>query len=106
MATLKALDAGQQAPVTPEALYTCEICGTQTPASQTYSLAVIYRMPGPGIAGFQCPTEQHFGCSHEHAEQAMLACLEEHIKPIHSALTQHVQRLQHASLPAEDTPAT
>lgn len=74
----------------PERQYTCEACNKVTPESQTYSLALVYRMPGPGITAFQCPAEQHFACSHECAVAAMQACLKEHIEPIQQALQKQV----------------
>lgn len=48
--------------------------------ADAFSMAVVYRMPGRGKAPFQCPAEQHFACSHAHAKQALLACLNGHIE--------------------------
>lgn len=68
-------------------LIACEApgCTNSVPVSEVYSLAAVYRMPGPNVPAFQCPEEQHFGCSHEHAKWAMLECLMNHIEPLHQA---------------------
>lgn len=68
-------------------LIACEICGTQRPFRDMNSIAVGYRFPGKVDEGhrqvwlpaFQCGDEQHYGCCHEHAMLAALACLVLHI---------------------------
>jgi hypothetical protein len=60
--------------------HACEICDKIVPLNDMHSLAVVYRMPGPGSTAYQCPNEQHFGCCHEHAVLAALACLTSHIE--------------------------
>ena len=52
-------------------------CTVQKPLGQMFSMAIDYRMPGGKIpkSPYQCPNEQHFGCSHEHAMLALLQCL-------------------------------
>lgn len=66
----------------------CEVCGTVRPLKNMHSIAWGYRMPGliidhptrpHGYAAFQCPDEQHFGCTRDHAVLAMLACMFEHM---------------------------
>lgn len=78
----------------PEKQYTCEFpgCTNVTPASQTYSYIGGCAMPGPGLASFQCPGEQHFGCCPQHALDLHLACLLHHQVPIHN------QKLQEAGI--------
>lgn len=83
MSILPAIQPQQPAP---EITYTCEVCGAQTLEGDTFSLALVYRKPGRDIAAFQCPNEQHYACSHEHAVQAVMACLSEHIVPVHQAI--------------------
>jgi hypothetical protein len=60
--------------------HVCEICGKIVPLNDLHSLAVVYRMPGPGGTAYQCPNEQHYACSHEHAVLAVVACLTSHIE--------------------------
>jgi hypothetical protein len=68
-------------------LIACEICGTQRPFRDMNSIAVGYRFPGKVDQGhrqvwlqaYQCPDEQHYGCCHEHAMLAAIACLVLHI---------------------------
>lgn len=55
-------------------------CTAVKPLGEMFSMAVVYRMPGAGKAPYQCSQEQHFGCSHNHAKSALLACLESHIE--------------------------
>lgn len=50
-------------------------CSTKKPLGEMCSMAIVYRMPGPGTSPYQCPLEQHYGCCHEHAMLAMLVCL-------------------------------
>lgn len=50
-------------------------CSTKKTLGEMCSMAVVYRMPGPGTAPYQCPVEQHYGCCHEHAILALLKCL-------------------------------
>ena len=66
-------------------LVACEApgCPRSVTVADAFSLALVYRMPGRGVSAFQCRDEQHFGCSHDHAVQAMLACLRDHIEPAH-----------------------
>jgi hypothetical protein len=68
-----------------EVYYRCELpgCGKITHDSQTYSLAVGYRMPGAGLPAFQCEGTQHFACCPEHALEVVLLCLVSHILPAH-----------------------
>lgn len=63
-------------------LVVCEApgCPAQIPLSRAYSMAIVYRMPGPGKLPYQCPYEQHFACCHAHAKLAALACLQSHIE--------------------------
>ena len=106
MSILKPIDT--TAPEKPAPSYSCEApgCGKVTAAQNTYSLAVVYRMPGPGVPAFQCPNEQHFACCHEHAVQVMQACLNEHIVPLHQqmktqvALRAQMRAAQQAALEA------
>lgn len=102
MSILKSLEELLNPPVPEEIIYTCEICGAQTKEGDTYSLAWHYRKPGRGIPAFQCPGEQHFACSHEHAVQAMMACLEEHGEPILEIIRNKVTALreQQAMIPS------
>jgi hypothetical protein len=37
-------------------------------------------MPGTNVTAYQCGNEQHYACSHEHAVQAAMACLFDHIE--------------------------
>ncbi len=79
------------APAPPaEKMYPCEFpgCTNVTPASQTYSYVGGCAMPGPGLAAFQCPGEQHFGCCPQHALDLHLACLTSHQVPMHNMLLQ------------------
>ena len=72
-----------------EQLYiACEApgCSNSVTVKDAYSMAIVYRMPGRDVPGFQCAEEQHLGCSHAHAKAAMLACLSEHIEPVHIQL--------------------
>lgn len=39
-----------------------------------------------GITPFQCENEQHWGCTPEHAVDAMVLCVREHLLPGHAAL--------------------
>lgn len=55
-------------------------CATVKPLGQMFSLLIWYPMPGPGKAPYMCAHEQHYGCSHEHARAAVLACLDSHIE--------------------------
>lgn len=56
-------------------------CGVLVPLGQAFSMAVVYRMPGPGAPGpYQCAAQQHFGCSHACARAAVLLCLDTHIE--------------------------
>jgi len=50
-------------------------CTASKPLGDMCSMAVVYRMPGPGTSPYQCPDEQHYGCCHEHAILALLKCL-------------------------------
>jgi hypothetical protein len=58
----------------------CEICGTKVPTSQAFSIKLSYAVPGEGKNPYECPAVQHWACSHEHAEEAVMACLCEHIR--------------------------
>lgn len=83
MATLQPVNYAAPAPNLPSDPHPCEICGASVPLAQLHSIAIVYRMPGSlGSAmypAYQCPAEQHFACSHDHAAQAAQACLTEHI---------------------------
>lgn len=52
-------------------------CTVQKPLGHMFSMATDYRMPGGETpkSPYQCPQEQHFGCTHEHAMLALLQCL-------------------------------
>lgn len=58
----------------------CEICGTVVATADAHSIIICYAMPGSGVSAYQCANEQHFACSHEHAIQAAMACLFDHIE--------------------------
>lgn len=60
----------------------CEVpgCGVVKPHGQMFSMWVVYGMPGLGMPPYHCPSIQHYGCSHEHAKAALLACLNSHIE--------------------------
>lgn len=83
-------------------LIRCEICGEEKPLREMFSMAALYRMPGfnkeigVGLASYQCPDKQHFGCSHEHALLAMLYCLFEHIHE--GPHLEHGKEIEHPAL--------
>jgi hypothetical protein len=58
----------------------CEICGAEFVTGYGYSLAACWLVTGHAhVASYMCeqaPGNQHWGCSPEHAIEAMLACLE------------------------------
>lgn len=58
----------------------CEICGKEVPDSEQFAMSISYNMPGPGKAAYACPSFHHTACCHDHAEQAAVACLIEHIR--------------------------
>jgi hypothetical protein len=78
---------------------TCEVCGTIQPQARMYSVALVYRHI-PGVTAFQCGAEQHWGCSADHAEQAMMACYQQHIRPALAALEQQRDARAPAPTPA------
>ena len=55
-------------------------CTAVRPHGEMFSMWVVYGMPGPGKAPYYCAREQHYGCTHDHAKAALLACLEGHIE--------------------------
>jgi hypothetical protein len=66
----------------------CDICGVVRPLKYMKSIKWGYAMPGlrvdhptqpQGYGAYQCPDEQHYGCTRDHAVLAMLACLFEHM---------------------------
>lgn len=72
----------------------CEICQKSVPIGESYSFVVVFATTGPrphpeyGVSSFQCSDEsnnirQHFACSIEHAEQAAVSCIHEHLIPAH-----------------------
>ena len=60
----------------------CEICGNMFIMCYGYSIAACWLVTGHAhISGFMCeeaPGGQHWGCTPDHAIQAMLICLKEH----------------------------
>jgi hypothetical protein len=63
----------------------CEICGAATTVGDSYSFAVMFATTGPQHVQYvQCPAEQHFCCCIEHAHQAAIACMDEHLIPEHA----------------------
>jgi hypothetical protein len=70
------------------AMYACEICGKEVSDVDVVSYGLVMRLPGknPTIPAFQCSAEQHFGCTEEHAWQAVVQCRNEHLKPAHAQL--------------------
>lgn len=70
---------------TPTLINICEICGKiVSDETRMYSISVQYNMPGYSIKqgylpSFSCPQVQHFGCTEDHAVQAAIACLFEHL---------------------------
>lgn len=61
---------------------TCDVCGQQFIAGYGYSLALNWLVTGHAhVAAFLCdaPGGQHWGCSPEHAVEAVKKCLEEHM---------------------------
>lgn len=63
----------------PRKLEACEVCGKLVPFEEMYSLSICYNMPGPAYPSYHCPNLQHFGCCHDHAAIAVIACLLEHM---------------------------
>lgn len=79
-----------------ERVHPCEICGTDVLQREAFSFIVCMRriVPGEHIAIMQCPSEQHWCCSHDHAMQAAHTCIDDHhteqslrIVAIHPAVT-------------------
>lgn len=68
------------------ALYTCEVCGVEVSDVDVVSYIASLALPGKNgvIGSFGCSGEQHFGCCEEHAWQALVACHEEHLQPLHA----------------------
>lgn len=91
MGQLKALEDLQAPP--PEVRYTCEVCGQVVNGKTARAIAIVYRYAGEA-PGFQCPAEQHWGCCHDHAWQAAVACHDEHVKPLHDALQEGILRMK------------
>ena len=84
-----------------ERMQICEVCGKEQPLKHCYSLALVYRMPGylfeenRGAGAYQCPDDQHFACSHEHAFLAAMFCYFEHI---HTGPHAASKELQHPTV--------
>lgn len=76
---------------------TCEVCGQQFVAGYGYSLAACWMVSGSAfVAAYMCPQRQggqHWGCTPEHAVQALQACLAD---PTHMHLDGLMQRHQDA----------
>jgi hypothetical protein len=73
---------------------TCEICGAVCLKDYSYSIAACWLVTGHAwIAGHMCSQViggQHWGCSPEHATEAMIACIQhdehmssDHLKQLH-----------------------
>jgi len=58
---------------------TCYVCGTSL-EGEAFWITLAYASPGPGFPGFICDTAPHMCCSREHAAQAAIECLEQHIE--------------------------
>lgn len=60
----------------------CEVCGAKFIMCYGYSIAVCWLVTGHAyVSGFMCEQSaggQHWGCTPEHAIEAMLICLQEH----------------------------
>lgn len=60
----------------------CEICGSEFIMCYGYSIAACWLVTGHAyVSGFMCEQSaggQHWGCTPEHAVEAMLTCLQEH----------------------------
>lgn len=62
--------------------FTCDICGASIAPEALYSLKVTYAAPGDArLPSMECGEEQHYGCSAEHAREAALRCIDEHLEP-------------------------
>lgn len=72
----------------------CEICGRMFIAGYGYSLALNWLVTGHAtIPAFLCgeqPGGQHWGCTAEHAEQAVIQCLQSHMSA-KALLEKHAQ---------------
>jgi len=62
-----------------ERQYECESCSNITVESATHSHIIgSYHISDKGYAGAQCSDTQHFSCSHEHAVQSLMDCIDNH----------------------------
>lgn len=65
---------------------TCEVCGKRFITGYGYSLGLCWLVTGhANIASFMCPEKkgnQHWGCSPEHAIEAALSCVKDHMTPL------------------------
>jgi hypothetical protein len=68
----------------------CDACGKPMHVNDTHSfitvIGIAYAItgqhePGATLEAFQCPYEQHFGCSFDCAVKAHEECLHTHLKP-------------------------
>lgn len=79
MALLPPVSTGPHIPT--GATISCEVCGKVVNTADARSFSINYCTPGQGFNGTQCPSWQHFCCTHEHAVIAAIACMFEHIEP-------------------------
>ncbi len=83
-------------------------CNAVVPLCRAYSPAVVViRYAGQGVQALGCndpssDSGQHFGCSPEHAEAAMLYCWQTHIKPAHLQRLGRLNAWADTALPAAD----
>jgi hypothetical protein len=81
-------------PPQPKVMRTCEICGKEVDQDYAFSLHVSWVTPGhPRLAAFNCDQEigQHWGCSVEHAEEAIIECIQSHL---HAQVLDKHQQIQ------------
>lgn len=76
----------------------CEIarCGVTMRLGDSFSFVGGLATTGPNhVLPHQCPQEQHFACSLEHAFLAHRICLEQHVIPEHKRrVAEHLNQLK------------
>lgn len=86
-------------------LMPCEApgCDKSTPRKECFSFiaSMAHMHLEKGVySQYQCPSEQHWACSHEHAVQAVKTCIDEHhnaeqLEPNSLVHPRHVQLPEH-----------
>ena len=98
---------GKEEPVygTDSPIVACECCGESGPSHLMMNAICVIGSPGhPSMEAFQCPSVEHWACSFDCWSKVMVACIEEHMRPLLEA--KHKQReLEQRQLEKEENDA-